>query len=566
MTFKSRWTPGLLALLVVLTLAPASFAQVSLQISTDPSTNEIGTNHMAQTASPGVPGDGILISGVLVANSNLSTTTLIFTYPAPITSGSGNPLPGPRNPLGIPAIPTADPIRIEGASGVFASVSNPSVSTTAGTVAILLPVCGSSPPLSTPGCNNTVPAIQPTTINTQGGLFRLVGVRIDANGKTGAQNVTPALDSVTNNYLLSSSAALPVISNIVAAGVTVSTGARTGTTTLPANQGPASIFTNRASAKPNGTLLLTEGCANCWRSATQSSNSTSAIDNGTNIKLTFTGVPTGVTLTLSSQASTFIANTLSNATITPLLNTTTVSFTGTSLASTEQVEIDYNVTAGTSTTALTPGAITVTATIAPNDSSAFSAPDTNGNVTVTNTGGYPRFTDTETAPVTVVNIVPSSTTMLIPYALVAGAIDTGIEIANTTLDAFPTGGAIPTNGTLKFDFFPSTATGAGTPFSVQTSATSRVNNLDSNGNLIAGSILAVNTSQLLPLAGIPSGGFQGYIFITANFLNAHGVAFMSDYKTFFLSEAILVLPPPAAAPRSAPQHGNIGNGVEELSF
>jgi hypothetical protein len=156
--------------------------------------------------------------------------------------------------------------------------------------------------------------------------------------------------------------------------------------------------------------------------------------------------------------------------------------------------------------------------------------------------------------------------MLIPYALVAGAIDTGIEIANTTLDAFPTGGAIPTNGTLKFDFFPSTATGAGTPFSVQTSATSRVNNLDSNGNLIAGSILAVNTSQLLPLAGIPSGGFQGYIFITANFLNAHGVAFMSDYKTFFLSEAILVLPPPAAAPRSAPQHGNIGNGVEELSF
>src|SRR6516165_5269865 len=106
MTFKSRWTPGLLAFLVVLTLAPASFAQVSLQISSDPSTNEIGTNHHAQTAAPGVAGDGILISGVLVANSNLSTTTLTMSYPAPITSGSGNP-------AGIPAIPVGDPIRIE---------------------------------------------------------------------------------------------------------------------------------------------------------------------------------------------------------------------------------------------------------------------------------------------------------------------------------------------------------------------------------------------------------------------------------------------------------------------
>jgi hypothetical protein len=403
-------------------------------------------------------------------------------------------------------------------------------------------------------------------------LFRVVGVRIDANGKTGAQTVTPALDSVTNNYLLASSSPLPVINNIVASGLSVSLGARTGTTTPPANIGAASIFTNRGSAKPNGTMLLTEGCASCWRTNTQNSNSTGGLTTGnpggqdTEIKLTFTGIPTNVSLALTVQTSNTISANLNNFTITPTVNTTTVTFSATSLSSTEQVEIDYTV-GSTGTTTLTPGAITVTATMSPTDSSAFGPPDpTTGVVTVSENGGYPRFTDTETAPVSVVNIVPSSTTMLVPFAVVGAPIDTGIAIANTTLDAFPTGGAIPTNGTLKFDFFPNSATGAGTPFSVQTSATSRLNNLDSNGNLIAGSTLAVNVSQLLPLAGITGGTFTGYIFITANFLNAHGAAFVSDYVHFQLSEPLMILPPPAAAPRSSPAHGNIGQGAEQLLF
>jgi len=182
-------------------------------------------------------------------------------------------------------------------------------------------------------------------------------------------------------------------------------------------------------------------------------------------------------------------------------------------------------------------------------------------------GVFPRFADLEVGPVTIVSIVPANTVLLIPYALVLGGIDTGIEIANTTADPFggaASGGAVATNGTLRFDFFPTTSTGAGTSFGFTTSATNRLNTLDANGNLVAGSILAVNTSQLLPFAGVTTGGFQGYIFVQANFLNAHGMAFMSDYKTFFLSEPVLVLGPPATNPRNAPTHG--GSGAEVLLF
>jgi len=184
----------------------------------------------------------------------------------------------------------------------------------------------------------------------------------------------------------------------------------------------------------------------------------------------------------------------------------------------------------------------------------------------TETGGFPRFADLEVGPITAVSIVPANTVLLVPYALVSGAIDTGIEIANTTADPFGVagGGATPTNGTIRFDFYPSTSTGAGTTFGFTTSATNRLNTLDANGNLVAGSILAVNTSQLLPFAGVTTGGFQGYIFIQANFLNAHGMAFMSDYKTFFLSEPVLVMSPPSIASRNGPFSPRAG--VESLVF
>jgi len=545
---------ALLAVVVVLVLAPASFAQVSIQLITDPSPGEINTNHHAQTANL-VPGAGVLVSGSLVNNSSLSTTTLTITYPVPITSQAcQTPVITAPFGVGVCGVPSEDPIRIEGQSGLFANVSvtSANVSTSLGTVTLILPACN-----STAGCSG----VGAGTVNSQGGTFRLVGVRIDENGKSGAQSISASLNNSSNNYILTTSSA--TIQNGSSAGISAINIGSAGT---------ASLFTNRSTVKSTGSFTLTEGCASCWRTAAQSSNSNVSTPNGSNIRLTFNNVPAGVTLTITTlalatsggtaeAAPTFVAG---GGTITTASNTATIQFNATNTGTTEVLTVTISISNVSSTATLSSGSITVTATMAP----VGDAFDSGSTGLPTETGGYPRFTATEVGPITVVSIIPANTVMLVPYVLFSGGIDTGIEVANTTADPFggtSGGGATATNGTLTFNFFPTSGTGAGSPVTLTTSATNRLNSLDANGNLVAGSVLAVNTSQLLTLAGA-TGSFQGYVFITANFLNAHGIAFMSDYKTFFMTVPMFVLPPPASNPRNSPFHTNIGNGAEALVF
>jgi hypothetical protein len=179
-------------------------------------------------------------------------------------------------------------------------------------------------------------------------------------------------------------------------------------------------------------------------------------------------------------------------------------------------------------------------------------------------GAYPTFTQLDVGPVTVVNIVAASTTLLIPLIEKVGPFDTGISIANTTNDPFGAsgGGATPSAGTLRFDFFPSTATGAGTACFLQTSATSRPGvGIASDGTVPAGATYLALLSQLLPLSNCAAGDMFGYMFITANFLNAHGQATISDFRTYSLATNVLVLAPPSTSPRSTP-----AGSAERLTF
>jgi hypothetical protein len=180
----------------------------------------------------------------------------------------------------------------------------------------------------------------------------------------------------------------------------------------------------------------------------------------------------------------------------------------------------------------------------------------------TTTGGFPRFNQEDVGPVTVINIVASNTTMLIPFAVRDAGFDTGISVANTTADPFGSaGGASPQAGTVRVDFFPRTATGAGTTFSLTTSATVRPGaGLSTDGTLAAGGTWSVLLSELLTAAG-QTGSFTGYIFIQANFIDGHGSSFVSDFRNFTSYSPVLVLPPPATQSRATPP-----GGVESLNM
>jgi len=558
--------------LLIAAMAPSTFAQVQITVIPDVDNGDINTNNNALAAAPGVNGSGVLVVGSLIATSTLGTTVLRIAYPGPITSipttvnGFGNCTVGGFTDLSTgggsggefqcgptTGVPSNDPIRISGASGVFATMSTQVLlNTTNQRIEVQLPAIGGGG-------------------NSSSGSFRIVGVRINANGLSGAQTITASLNTSVNNYLLGSPSTGTVINSLNPGIAAMTVGLAPGNTSIQTNTGfgagTATIFTNRNLARSAGAFILTEGCASCWRSQTQNGNNgASIVDNSTQIRLTFNNVPAGVTITLptavqigTSSNNSSLAATIGNTSITNSANTAIINVTASSLTQVETMEIDYSLSLTTTAAVTTPGTITVTATMFPIGTGFDTTSTANGPGGITLTGlpseasGYPTFTDLEVGPVTVVNIVPANTTLLMPYAITLAPFDTGIAIANTTADPFGTGsgGATPASGALTLNFFPSSATGAGTSFTLTTSSTVRPGvGLSSDGTLAAGATWTVLLSQLLTAAG-QTGNFTGYVFIQANFLAAHGTATISDFKTYSLTANVLVLPPPATSPRGS---------------
>jgi len=552
MIFRSRLMFGFLAVLMLLAMASSSYAQISLQLIPEPSAGEIQTNRNAQTGTTGSSGAGILVSGQSLTGTALTTTTLRIAYPATITS---SPVTFPANSFGNGnSVPTtgSDFIRIEGASGMFIGlVTNGSIVLNTDNKRIEI----------------TLPGLKAS--EATGGSFTVVGTRIDANGLTGAQSFTASLNQVANNYILATTSGTVI--NALGPGIgTMALGSRPGTVVDPnnTNNATATIFTNRSVADSAASFYLTEGFSTAWRTAAQSSNSGGAVKNGTQIRLTFSGIPQGVTLNLTLSGGT----TTTNSAPTPAAGVVTASnatflFTpAPSLTGSDSVEVQVTVNPLSATAAVTtPGSITVVATHFPigdgvdnSDATKLSTPREDQ--------GYPTFLQADTPAITIVNIVPANTTLLIPLVEKVSVFDTGISIANTTVDPFgaATGGAIASAGTLRFDFFPTTATGAGTPCFLQTSATSRPGfGIASDGTIAAGATYAVLVSQLLAASNCAAGDFVGYIFVTAGFLNAHGQATISDFRTYSLAANVLTLPPPATKSRT---NLTLSNNVESLDF
>jgi hypothetical protein len=542
---KSKVLVGLLATLLILTFAPSSFAQVQVRLINTPTAGEADTDRNAQTSTPAT-GAGILISGEFLASSNLSTTSLTLSFPADITAGvpTANLNPSANGQTGYSVPTAADAIRLVSQSGIFSAVSAiNTVDYDSNTITIVLPA---------------------VTGNTGSGSVTLVGVRIDASqlSGTGPFNVTGTLSSSANGYLPTDLTEEIITS--VADGLAASIGSATGRE----NFGTFTLFTNRSVPDSRASVRLAEGFGSAFRTATQySTDGTSTGKQGTKIKLTFAGVPSGLTLSLGTQIGTSqdLTVSLSGSTITTSTLEREITVTASDLDDVENLMLDIVPQPSTSTSAaFAAGDITVTVTLAPTGNGLDADTVHNNSATPTTTGGYPRFL-AENTTLTVGTITSASTTLLIPYAVVDNSIlyDTGISLANTSKDPFTTGSATQTAGTVKVTVFPRTDTGAGTSFSFTTSSTKKPGQgLSTDGTLAAGSTWTVLLSQIMTQEAV-TGPLTGYIFLETNFLNAHGITFVTDFGAgpfnFTSFSPMLVLQPPSQTSRSAAT-------AESLSF
>ena len=242
MQLRSKIISGLVVTMLVLAMAPTSDAQINISIFPNGSAEEIATSRHALTNDRGSVGAGVVISGALLANSPLTSTTLTLTYPADITSDGLDATFGPPGPSDIPV---GDALRLEGATGVFAAASIITVDFADGEVKIGLT-----------GFDGATNALS--------GSMRLVGVRIDATGLTAPSTVTASLSNTANNYLLSTTSAT-VITALSAGLASLTQGADSGTT----DEGTATVFTNGTVGDSDASILITEGFKSAWRSSTQ---------------------------------------------------------------------------------------------------------------------------------------------------------------------------------------------------------------------------------------------------------------------------------------------------------
>jgi len=137
----------------------------------------------------------------------------------------------------------------------------------------------------------------------------------------------------------------------------------------------------------------------------------------------------------------------------------------------------------------------------------------------------PRFGDTST-PRAAFDINLCTCDLLFPFVTNQSGFDTGVALANTSLDPFGTG---PQQGTVKLYYFGSTAGGgvAPPPFVTQTVPAGQelIFNLSGGGNF-----------------GVPAvPGFEGYIISVANFQYCHAFAFISDVGAQKLAEGYLAI-------------------------
>ena len=145
--------------------------------------------------------------------------------------------------------------------------------------------------------------------------------------------------------------------------------------------------------------------------------------------------------------------------------------------------------------------------------------------TASSTAPIPRFCDQSVARNTFL-IVVCQCNLLFPFVTNQAGFDTGIALANTTVDPY---GTTPQNGTVSVFYFGNTAGGGAAP-------TKQVTQV-----VPAGQELIFNLSGGGNFGMQATPGFQGYIITIANFQFCHAFAFISDVGATRLAEGYLAI-------------------------
>jgi hypothetical protein len=472
----------LIAAVMIFAFSVAASAQALFDVGSTPVTTVASCGKTEMT--------GDIVFSTVISSLPIITGTIQINYGVPVSSTVGAVV---EVTTGItPATPLGNPLFVLPAGSLI----------TSGNILTIL--------------------INPGAGWPNGVAIRVRGVKVDVSASPNLASVVATI-SGTNNTFVAGETSVTVISSTASALLLT-----LGSTPI---LNISSVFPTTPAPPGNPVVTATEGFLGAW------------IQNSA-IRFNFTALPAGLTLTFPANIPTSAGNVFAqvNSDLAfPPATTPTATFGSAAGAFSVYYRlVNYVVGSDTvrETLALNP-VLTVLATPRPLGLGTVTA---TAEMAAGAAGYVPNYLagGCITGSATVLSVVPASTTLLIPYATAGGAYNTGIAIANTTTDPLAAGNTAKVqSGTLTFYFYPQTGTAFQWPLAGGTLATGA--GLTS-GALNSGGLYTVLLSELLTAAGKPA-SFSGYIIAVANFTDAHGQYFISDFAAFTNGALMLVIDP-----------------------
>jgi hypothetical protein len=516
------------------------------------------------TGNPTTDGGGTLRvvcnnTGTAGGATDPGVVVLTISFGVPVTNTTTHPQAGTG-------------IRLAAQTGDFVvgNVGIAAVNNNAGTIVI---------GLGTPTASSTVSPTTGITFNPGVSSFDILGILVSTNGKSGA--ITASLTSTggitVGNAGSNSAASLNVIDSILP-GLQDPTvpASLPGLPFFTGVSGGAAILNSSGTAvKGNFVIRIQENYQDMFREAQQfngpntTGNFPQSPSSDVEVQIALSNIPSGLDI---SGCAVTITNLAGSATTggTPSINFTNITSASPILTINFNSPVDLDnvdvlwvkcatVGVGSATLPLPSTPVTAQVTLAPTGL-AVSTGIGNPPLTGLTTGQVPRYQQLllPATPLTVVIFPASNTVLLMSFGFVGPGYNTGVAVANTTVDPFGPagGGAAASSGTVSFLMVKND----GTSKTYVTTTGSPGSGLTGAGVVASGSTYVVNLSEILTAANFGT-TFTGYVFITANFTNAHGAAtiYTTSNGAAALSTPVLTLPAVSTAQTRATP--DVGGGL-----